>query len=159
MHVFRRWEEAGEPEENPRIHGENMQTPHRKAPGGSLTWNPLAVRHQCCAKMSLQKFLEIIFIHCMCGLWCLTKENQTDLRLITWYQETGASCWSVRWVSSGSRVSATWLAKQDLENSSAPESNKADMDWDLQKKDTGNNTWLGEASTFLLLLGSQPFCW
>jgi len=27
MHVFGRWEEAGE---NPRTHGENMQTPHRK---------------------------------------------------------------------------------------------------------------------------------
>ena len=30
MHVFGRWEEAGVPGENPRIHGENMQTPHRK---------------------------------------------------------------------------------------------------------------------------------
>jgi len=29
MHVFGRWEEAGVPGENPRIHGENMQTPHR----------------------------------------------------------------------------------------------------------------------------------
>ena len=26
MPVFGRWEEAGEPGENPRIHGENMQT-------------------------------------------------------------------------------------------------------------------------------------
>ena len=34
MHVFGQWEEAGVPGENPRIHGENMQTPHRKAPGG-----------------------------------------------------------------------------------------------------------------------------
>ena len=34
MHVFGWWEEAGVPGENPRIHGENMQTPHRKAPGG-----------------------------------------------------------------------------------------------------------------------------
>jgi len=31
MHVFGRWEEAGVPGENPRIRGENMQTPHRKA--------------------------------------------------------------------------------------------------------------------------------
>ena len=31
MHVFGRWEEAGVPGENPCIHGENMQTPHRKA--------------------------------------------------------------------------------------------------------------------------------
>jgi len=30
MHVFGRWEEAGVPGENPRLHGENMQTPHRK---------------------------------------------------------------------------------------------------------------------------------
>ena len=30
MHVFGQWEEAGVPGENPRIHGENMQTPHRK---------------------------------------------------------------------------------------------------------------------------------
>jgi len=28
------WEEAGITGENPRIHGENMQTLHRKAPGG-----------------------------------------------------------------------------------------------------------------------------
>ena len=34
MHVFGRWEEAGVPGENPRLHGENMQTPHRKAPAG-----------------------------------------------------------------------------------------------------------------------------
>ena len=41
MHVFGWWEEAGElvPVENPRIHGENMQTPHRKAPAGNRTWN------------------------------------------------------------------------------------------------------------------------
>ena len=36
-----------EPGENPRIHEENMQTPHRKASAGSLTWNPLRVRRQC----------------------------------------------------------------------------------------------------------------
>jgi len=30
MHAFGRWEEAGVPGENPRIHGENMHTPHRK---------------------------------------------------------------------------------------------------------------------------------
>uniref|UniRef100_A0A3P9D9W8 Ig-like domain-containing protein n=1 Tax=Maylandia zebra TaxID=106582 RepID=A0A3P9D9W8_9CICH len=30
LHVFGRWEEAGVPGENPRKHGENMQTPHRK---------------------------------------------------------------------------------------------------------------------------------
>jgi len=35
MHVFGQWEEAGVPGENPRIHGENMLTPHRKAPAGS----------------------------------------------------------------------------------------------------------------------------
>ena len=29
------WEEAKVARENPRIHGENMQTPHRKAPGGN----------------------------------------------------------------------------------------------------------------------------
>ena len=34
------YETAGVPEENPRMHGENMQTPHR-------TWNPLAVRRRC----------------------------------------------------------------------------------------------------------------
>ena len=34
MHVFRRWVEAVVPRENPRIHGENMQTPHRKASAG-----------------------------------------------------------------------------------------------------------------------------
>ena len=32
MHVFGQWEEAGIHGENPRIHRENMQTPHRKAP-------------------------------------------------------------------------------------------------------------------------------
>ena len=31
LHVFGLWEEAGAPGENPRKHGENMQTPHRKA--------------------------------------------------------------------------------------------------------------------------------
>ena len=31
MHVFGWWEESGVPEENPCLHGENMQTPHRKA--------------------------------------------------------------------------------------------------------------------------------
>jgi len=30
MHVFGWWEEVREPGENPRIHGENMQTLHRK---------------------------------------------------------------------------------------------------------------------------------
>jgi len=41
------WEEAEVPGENPRIHGENMQTPHRKAPGGdrlvhieAICWTP-----------------------------------------------------------------------------------------------------------------------
>jgi len=38
-------ESAGVPGENPRIHGENMQTPHRKAPGGERTWNPLDNHH------------------------------------------------------------------------------------------------------------------
>jgi len=42
-----RWEEAGVPGENPRIHGENIQTPHRKAPCGDRIWNPLTVRRQC----------------------------------------------------------------------------------------------------------------
>jgi len=47
MHVFGRWEEAGVPGENPRIHGENMQTPHRKAPepGTLLLWGDGANRH------------------------------------------------------------------------------------------------------------------
>ncbi|XP_061774842.1 long-chain-fatty-acid--CoA ligase 3a isoform X2 [Nerophis ophidion] len=35
---FWRWEEAGVPGGNPRIHGENMQTPHRKIP--NLDLNP-----------------------------------------------------------------------------------------------------------------------
>ena len=30
-HVFGLWEEAGVTGENPRMHRENMQTPHRKA--------------------------------------------------------------------------------------------------------------------------------
>lgn len=30
------WEEAGVPWENPRRHGENMQTPNRKAPGPQI---------------------------------------------------------------------------------------------------------------------------
>jgi len=34
MHVFARWEEAGVPGENPHIHRENMQNPHRKDPAG-----------------------------------------------------------------------------------------------------------------------------
>jgi len=47
MHVFGRWEEAGEPAENPRIHGENMQTPHRQnqpgfEPGTFLLWGERA---------------------------------------------------------------------------------------------------------------------
>jgi len=46
MRDFGRWEEAGVPGENPRIHGENMQTPHREAPAGSWTWNPLTVRRR-----------------------------------------------------------------------------------------------------------------
>ena len=29
LHVFGLWEEAGEPGENPRKHGENMQTPQK----------------------------------------------------------------------------------------------------------------------------------
>jgi len=32
IHAFGRWEESGVPGENPGIHMENMQTPHRKAP-------------------------------------------------------------------------------------------------------------------------------
>jgi len=34
MHVLGWWKEAGVPGEDPLIHGENMQTPHRKA----LAW-------------------------------------------------------------------------------------------------------------------------
>ena len=30
MHVFGQWEKARVPGKNPDIHGENMQTPHRK---------------------------------------------------------------------------------------------------------------------------------
>jgi len=37
MHDFGRWEEAIVPGENPRIHGENMQTSHRKVPAGNRT--------------------------------------------------------------------------------------------------------------------------
>uniref|UniRef100_A0A3Q3JVX1 G-protein coupled receptors family 1 profile domain-containing protein n=1 Tax=Monopterus albus TaxID=43700 RepID=A0A3Q3JVX1_MONAL len=44
LHVFGLWEEAGVPGENPRKHGENMQTPHRKVLGGARTWNLRAVR-------------------------------------------------------------------------------------------------------------------
>ena len=44
MHVFGRWEEAGGPGENPHKHFENMQPPHRKAPAGIWTRNPLAVK-------------------------------------------------------------------------------------------------------------------
>ncbi|XP_061652577.1 claudin-10 isoform X2 [Phyllopteryx taeniolatus] len=33
MHVFGMWEETGVPGENPRRHGENMQTPHRRGRG------------------------------------------------------------------------------------------------------------------------------
>jgi len=35
MHVFGGGEEARVPGENPCIHGEDMLTPHRKAPGGN----------------------------------------------------------------------------------------------------------------------------
>ena len=49
MHVFGWWEEAGVSGENPRIHGENMQTPHRKTPGaepGTLSlWGDGANHH------------------------------------------------------------------------------------------------------------------
>jgi len=37
MRVFGWWEEAGE---NPRTHGENMQTLHRKAPGEATVLPP-----------------------------------------------------------------------------------------------------------------------
>ena len=47
MHVFERREKTGVPGENPRIHGESMQTPHRKALAGIQTRNPLAVRRRC----------------------------------------------------------------------------------------------------------------
>ncbi|XP_042279275.1 low-density lipoprotein receptor class A domain-containing protein 4-like isoform X1 [Thunnus maccoyii] len=40
---------SGVPGGNPRRHGENKQSPHRKAPAGrwAQTQNPLAVRQQC----------------------------------------------------------------------------------------------------------------
>jgi len=44
MYVFGQWEEAEIIRENPHIHGENMQTPHRQAPARIRTWNP--PRHQ-----------------------------------------------------------------------------------------------------------------
>ena len=44
---FGRWEEARVPGQNPHIHRENMQTPHRKAPAGIWTTNLLAVRWWC----------------------------------------------------------------------------------------------------------------
>lgn len=37
MHVFGRWEQAGVPGGNPREHGENTQTPHRKASAQAAT--------------------------------------------------------------------------------------------------------------------------
>ena len=40
-------EEAGVPRENPCIHREDMQTPHRKAQARNGTRCPLAVRRQC----------------------------------------------------------------------------------------------------------------
>ena len=40
MHVFRWWEKV--PRENPHIHRENMQTPHREAPAWIQTRNPVA---------------------------------------------------------------------------------------------------------------------
>jgi len=43
---FLQWEEARVPEENARIQGENIQSPHRKAPVGIWTRNPLAMRQQ-----------------------------------------------------------------------------------------------------------------
>ncbi|MEQ2305948.1 hypothetical protein AMECASPLE_003194 [Ameca splendens] len=45
-HIFGLWEEAGGPGENPRMHGENMQTPCRKSPGRN-SQVLLAARQQC----------------------------------------------------------------------------------------------------------------
>jgi len=36
MHAFGQWEEARVPEENPHIHGENMQAPHSEFIPGTL---------------------------------------------------------------------------------------------------------------------------
>ena len=39
--IFARWEEAGVPGENPHMHRENFQTPHRKAPAEIWTRNKI----------------------------------------------------------------------------------------------------------------------
>jgi len=44
MHIFGQWRKLEYPERKPGIHGEKMQTPHRKAPAGIQTMDPLAVR-------------------------------------------------------------------------------------------------------------------
>ena len=56
---FVHWEEARVPRENPRIHGENMQTPHRKAgikPGTLLLWGDGANHHT-----TMQPVIWVIF--------------------------------------------------------------------------------------------------
>ena len=50
LHVFGLWEEAGVPGENPRLHGENMQTPHRKIPRPSRDSN---LEPSCCEATAL----------------------------------------------------------------------------------------------------------
>ncbi|MEQ2306669.1 hypothetical protein AMECASPLE_010603 [Ameca splendens] len=47
-HVFGLWEEAGVPGENPRMHGENMQTPCKNTPSRELNRSPSCcqLRHQ-----------------------------------------------------------------------------------------------------------------
>ncbi|MED6263534.1 hypothetical protein CHARACLAT_005505 [Characodon lateralis] len=47
-HIFGLWEEAGVPGENPRMHGENMQTPCRKSPGRNSNPGP-----SCCKETVL----------------------------------------------------------------------------------------------------------
>ena len=44
MHVVGSWEEARALRKNPHMHEENEESPHRKAPAGIRTANPLAVR-------------------------------------------------------------------------------------------------------------------
>ena len=46
-HVFGSWEETGVLAENPHMHRNNMQTPHRKAGDEIQTPNLLSVRRQC----------------------------------------------------------------------------------------------------------------
>ena len=45
--------ETNEINNHTRSHEENIQTPHRKAPAGSWTWNPLAVKRRCSTNVKL----------------------------------------------------------------------------------------------------------